>query len=70
MGSKKQALTEIENRLQTIAESQTKRTKLPLEADEKRKEKERQFRKEESQRNRRHELQIAEIYARAFSSTI
>ena len=44
--------------------------KLSLEADEKREEKERQFREKKSQRNRRDELQIAEIYARAFSSTI
>ena len=49
--SNKQALTEIAKGLQTVAELQTKSMKLSLRADEKREERERQFRKEESERN-------------------
>ena len=56
--SNKQALSNIVKGLQTIAESQTKRMKLSLEADEKMEERECQFRKEESERNRQHELHI------------
>ena len=49
--SNKQALTEIAKGLQTVAELQTKSMKLSLGADEKREERERQFCKEESERN-------------------
>ena len=68
--SNKQALSKIAEGLQTVTESQTKRMKPSLETDKKMEERECQFPKEESERNRKHDLQIAEIYARAFASTI
>ena len=65
--SNTQALFEIAKSLQSLAEVQTKRIKLTIEAEERREERERQYRREEAEKNRQHELKIAEIYARAFS---
>lgn len=62
-----QALFEIAKSLKSIAEVQTKRIKLTIEAEERREERERQYRREEAEKNRQHELKLAEIYARAFS---
>ena len=44
--------------------------KLYLEADKKKKERERQFCEGEFERNRQYKLQIAEVYARAFACII
>ena len=66
--SNKQALTEVAKTMQNMAESQVKRTKMTLEAGEKREERRRKDRLEEAERNRKHELEIANIYATAFAS--
>ena len=65
--SNTQALFEIAKSLQSVAEVQTKRIKLTIEAEERREERELQYRREEAEKNRQHELKLAEIYARAFS---
>ena len=65
--SNKQALSELARAMQNMAESQTKRLKMTLEAKEKREEKKRQERLEEAERNRKHEIEIAKIYAAAFA---
>ena len=64
----KQALSELVRAMQNMAESQTKRLKMTLEAEEKREEKKRLERLEEAERNRKHEIEIAKIYAAAFAS--
>ena len=51
-----------------MAESQTKRLKMTLGAEQKREEKKRQERLEEAERNRKHEIEIPKIYAAAFAS--
>ena len=68
MCSNKQALSELARAMQNMAESQTKRLKMTLEAEEKREEKKRQERLKEAERNRKHEIEIAKFYAAAFAS--
>ena len=68
MRSNKQALSELARAMQNMAESQTKRLKMTLEAEEKREEKKRQERLEEAERNRKHEKEIAKIYAAQYST--
>ena len=68
MRSNKQALSKLARAMQNMAESQTKRLKMTLEAEEKREEKKRQERLEEAERNRKHKIEIAKIYAAAFAS--
>ena len=68
MHSNKQTLSELARAMQNMAESQTKRLKMTLEAEEKQKEKKRQERLEVAERNRKHEIKIAKVYAAAFAS--
>ena len=67
--SDKQALSELAKAMQNMAESQTKRLKMTLEAEEKREEKKRQERVEEAERNRKHEIEVAKIYPVALLQT-
>lgn len=67
--SNKQALSEVAKSIQSMGESQVKRMKMTLEAEEKREERRRQERMEEAEKNRKHEIEIAKIYAAAFASS-
>ena len=67
--SQTQALSELSNTLKLMAESQAKRHKKGLEADKKRDEALMAFKREEAQKNREHEIKIAEIYAQIVTTT-
>ena len=54
--------------MQNMAKSQVKRMKMALDAEERRDERKSKERMEEAERNRKHELEIAKIYAAAFAS--
>ena len=54
--------------MKLFAQSQAKKQKVWIDEERAREEREREFRREEAQKNREHELRIAEIYARAFAS--
>ena len=61
--SNKQALSEIASGLKAMAESSTKQHQMAMEADERREQRYLEFRREEAEKNRQHELRIAEILA-------
>ena len=63
--SNKQALSEIANRLKALAETSQKNNKMMIEEQRKREERYLTFRREEAEKNRRHELLIAQIFANA-----
>ena len=60
-------LSELSNTLKLMAESQAKRHKKGLESDKKKDEALVAFKREEAQKNREHEIKLAEIYARIMS---
>ena len=66
--SNKPALTDVAKATQNMAESQVKRMKMTLDAEEKREERRKKDRLEEAGRNREHELEVAKTYATAFAS--
>ena len=61
--SNKQALSEISNGLKALAETSQKNNKMMIEEERKRKERYLSFRREEAQKNRQHELLIAQCIA-------
>ena len=65
--SQQQALSHLANSVEQMASSQAKKHRLTIEADLKRDEMYLKHKEEENQRNREHELRLAEIYARAMS---
>ena len=67
--SSKQAPTEVAKAMQNMTESQVKRMKMTLDAEQKREERRRKDLLEEAKRDRKHELEISKIYATIFAST-
>ena len=63
--SNKQALSEIANGLKALAETSQKNNKMMIEEERKREERYLSFRREEAEKNRQHELLIAQIFANA-----
>ena len=63
--SNKQALCELANGLKALAETSQKNNKMMIEEERKRKERHLSFRREEAEKNRQHELLIAQIFANA-----
>ena len=61
--SNKQALCELANGLKALAETSQKNNKMMIEEERKRKERYLSFRREEAQKNRQHELLIAQCIA-------
>ena len=64
--SNRQALSEMAHSMKAFAEAQVKRHKLSLESEERRDKMQMQFRREESEKNRQHDLKMARIYAESF----
>lgn len=67
--SQTQALSHLGAGLSQLAESHSKRQKLQMEFDKSRDEAFLKFKAEEAERNRKHELQMAAIFANCLSST-
>ena len=67
--SNKQALSEVANSLQLMAETSLKYFKMMAEEDKRREERYMAFQWEEAERNQEHELCIAEIFARTVQPT-
>ena len=67
--SNKQALSEVANSLKIMAETTLKRFKMMAEEDKRREERYMAFRREEAEKNREHELRIAEIFSRSVQPT-
>ena len=65
--SNKQALSELASGMKLLAESQAKCHNKSLVEDRKMEEREMKFRREEAEKNQKHELEIAKIYAAAFA---
>ena len=63
--SNKQALREIVNGLKAFDETSQKNNKMMIEEKRKRKERYLSFQREEAEKNRQHELLIAQIFANA-----
>ena len=63
--SQQQALSHGAQSIEQIASSQMKKHRMTIEADLKRDEMFLQYKREEAERNREHEIKLAEIYARA-----
>ena len=61
--SNKQALSEIANGLKALAETSQKNNKMMIEEERKREERYLSFRREEAEKNRQHELLIAQCIA-------
>lgn len=62
--SNKQALSEIASGLKALADTTVKQHQMMIDADAKREERYMEFRREESEKNREHELRLAEILSR------
>ena len=65
--SQQQALSHVAQSIEQIASSQMKKHRMTIEADLKRDEMFLQYKREEAERNREHEIKLAEIYARAMA---
>ena len=65
VGSNKQALSEIENGLKALAETSQENNKMMIEEERKPEEKYLSFLREEAEKNRQHEVLIAQIFANA-----
>ena len=61
----KQALSQIESGLKALVEISQKNSKMMIEEERKREERYLSFRREEAEKNRQHELLIAQIFANA-----
>ena len=68
ISSNKQVLTEVAKAMQNMTDLQVKRMKMNLDAEEKIEERRRKDRLVETERNRKHEFEIAKIYSAAFAS--
>lgn len=62
--SNKQALSEIASGLKALADTTVKQHQMMIDADAKREERYLEFRRQESEKNREHELRLAEILSR------
>ena len=61
----KQALIEVANGLKALAETSQKSNKMMIEEERKREERYFSFQREEAEKNRQHELLIAQVFANA-----